>query len=137
MRDPNETVTVKLTTAKQNWLTKKKTTETYNSWSWYALVDDEVGGEAEHAAVTLLVRPPPETEGHEEEPRALQQRHLVIQVQVTEAWTSQTKKTHNNQNTSNHILNSADDGDQSRAFICSLNWGVIITAAYYFNQPGG
>lgn len=34
-------------------------------------------------------------------------------------------------------LNSADDGDHSWAFICSLNWGVIITAAYYFKQPGG
>lgn len=54
-------------------------------WPRYILVDDEVWGEAEHAAVALLVRPPAETEGHEEEPGALQQRHLVVQVQVTEA----------------------------------------------------
>ena len=32
------------------------------------LVDDEVGREAEHFAVALLVGPPPEAEGHEEEP---------------------------------------------------------------------
>ena len=51
----------------------------------YVLVDDEVGREAEHVAVALLIGSPTEAERHEEEPRALQQRHLVVQVEVTEA----------------------------------------------------
>ena len=50
------------------------------------LVDDEVGCKAEHVAVALLIGSPAEAEGHDEEPRALQQRHLVVQVEVTEAW---------------------------------------------------
>lgn len=54
-------------------------------WLWYVLVDDEIGGKAEHATITLLIGPPTKTEGHEKEPGALQQCHLVIQVQVTEA----------------------------------------------------
>lgn len=54
-------------------------------WVLYSRVDDEIGGEAEHAAVTLLIGSPTKTEGHEEEPGALQQRHLVINVQVTKA----------------------------------------------------
>ena len=51
----------------------------------YVLVDDEVGREAEHVSAALLVGPPSQAEGHEEEPRALQQSHLVVQVQVPEA----------------------------------------------------
>lgn len=43
-----------------------------------SLVDDEVRGEAQHGAVALLVRPPAQAEGHEEEPGALEQRHLVV-----------------------------------------------------------
>lgn len=50
----------------------------------YILVDDEVGCEAEHVAIALLVRPPAQTERHDEKPGALQQCHLVIQVQVPE-----------------------------------------------------
>ena len=48
------------------------------------LVDDEVWGKAEHVAVALLVRSPAQTKGHEEKPGALQQGHLVIEVQVPE-----------------------------------------------------
>lgn len=48
----------------------------------HILVDDEVWCEAEHVAVALLVRSPSQAEGHEEEPGALQQSHLVVQVQV-------------------------------------------------------
>lgn len=50
----------------------------------YVLVDDHVWREAQHVAVALLVRPPAQAETHEEEPRALQQGHLVVQVQVPE-----------------------------------------------------
>lgn len=50
----------------------------------YVLVYDEVWREAQHVAVALLVRPPAKTERHEEEPGALQQSHLVVQVQVPE-----------------------------------------------------
>lgn len=52
----------------------------------YPLVDDEVGGKAQHGAVALLVRTPAQAEGHEEEPRALEQCHLVVQVKAPEAW---------------------------------------------------
>lgn len=51
-----------------------------------SLVDNEVGGEAQHGAVALLVRSPAQAEGHEEEPGALEQRHLVVQVEAPEAW---------------------------------------------------
>lgn len=51
-----------------------------------SLVDDEVGGETQHGAVALLVRPPAQAEGHEEQPGALEQRHLVVQVEAPEAW---------------------------------------------------
>lgn len=50
-----------------------------------SLVDDEVGGEAQHGAVALFVRPPAQAEGHEEEPGALKQRHLVVQMEAPEA----------------------------------------------------
>lgn len=50
-----------------------------------SLIDDEVWSETQHASITLLVGSPAQAEGHEEEPGALQQRHLVIQVQVSEA----------------------------------------------------
>lgn len=49
---------------------------------WYILVDDKVRRKAEHVAVALLVRSPAQAERHEEEPGALQQSHLVVQVQV-------------------------------------------------------
>lgn len=48
------------------------------------LVDDEVWCKAKHVAVALLVRSPAQTERHEEEPGALQQSHLVVQMQVPE-----------------------------------------------------
>lgn len=48
------------------------------------LIDYEVWCEAEHVAVALLIRPPAQTEGHEEEPGTLQQGHLIVQVQVPE-----------------------------------------------------
>lgn len=50
----------------------------------YVLVDDHVRRKAEHVAVALLVGPPAQAEAHEEEPGALQQGHLVVQVQVPE-----------------------------------------------------
>lgn len=53
--------------------------------AWYALIYDEIWGKAEQSAVTLFIGPPTEAEGHQEEPGALQQCHLVIKVQVTEA----------------------------------------------------
>lgn len=46
----------------------------------YVLIDDQVWCEAQHVAIALLVRPPAQAEGHEEEPGALQQGHLVIQM---------------------------------------------------------
>lgn len=49
-----------------------------------SLVDDQVRSEAEHAAVALFIRAPTKTKGHEEEPGALQQSHLVIQIKVAE-----------------------------------------------------
>lgn len=48
------------------------------------LVYNQVWCKAKHVAVTLLVRPPAQTERHEEEPGVLQQSHLIIQVQVPE-----------------------------------------------------
>lgn len=57
------------------------------------LIDDEVWCEAEHVAVALLVRPPAQAERHEEEPGALQQGHLIIQVQVPETWRDGKKNT--------------------------------------------
>lgn len=54
------------------------------------LIDDEIWSETQHSSITLLVRSPAQTEGHEEEPRALQQRHLIIQVQISEALTQHT-----------------------------------------------
>jgi len=50
-----------------------------------SLIDDEIWSETQHASITLLVGSPAQAEGHEEEPGALQQCHLVIQVQVSEA----------------------------------------------------
>ncbi len=48
----------------------------------YVLVNDKIWCKAEHVAVALLVGPPAQTKRHEEEPGALQQSHLVVQVQV-------------------------------------------------------
>lgn len=52
----------------------------------YSLVHDQVRGEAQYGPVALLVRAPAEAKGHEEEPGALQQGHLVVQVKVAETW---------------------------------------------------
>lgn len=51
----------------------------------YVLIYDQVWCKAKHVPVTLLVRPPAQTERHEEEPGVLQQSHLIIQVQVPES----------------------------------------------------
>lgn len=50
----------------------------------HVLIYDQVWRKAKHVPVTLLVRPPAQTERHEEEPGVLQQSHLIIQVQVPE-----------------------------------------------------
>lgn len=63
---------------------KKQGLDLYKKMDWYILVYDEVWCKAKHVAVTLLVRPPAQTKRHEEKPGALQQSHLIIQVQVPE-----------------------------------------------------
>ena len=63
------------------------------------LVDDQVGGEAEHSSVTLLVGAPAQTEGHEEQPGALQQGHLVVQVKVPETCAREPASTHTHTHT--------------------------------------
>lgn len=61
-----------------------------NDTSWITereldlLIYDQVWCKAKHLAVTLLARPPAQTERHEEKPGALQQSHLIIQVQIPE-----------------------------------------------------
>lgn len=58
----------------------------------YVLIYDQVWGKAKHVPVTLLVRPPAQTERHEEEPGVLQQSHLIIQVQVPESCGEEQKR---------------------------------------------
>lgn len=62
------------------------------AWERYVLVDHQVWGEAQHVAVTLLVRSPAQTKRHEEEPGGLEQSHLIVQVKVPETYRQKRRR---------------------------------------------
>lgn len=52
----------------------------------YILVEHEIWGKVEHPPVDVLVRPPSQGEHHHPHPGLLNDRHLVVHVEISETW---------------------------------------------------
>lgn len=52
----------------------------------YVLIENEIRGKVKHPPVDVLVRPPSQGEHHHPHPRLLNDRHLVVHMQISKTW---------------------------------------------------
>lgn len=52
----------------------------------YVLIENEIRGKVKHPPIDVLVRPPSQGKHHHPHPRLLNDRHLVVHMQISKTW---------------------------------------------------